>query len=154
VPKSPANPQLDGLVDAWDEFLVATRRARSRVNARQRRGSLTLSQLQVAAPLLDQPEGLPVGRLAEAAGIAGPSATGVLDTLERDGIIERSRHGCDRRSVTIMLTQEGRRKVRAKRRAIEADRRRFFAALNKDECEEMARALRALAQMMGEESLV
>jgi DNA-binding MarR family transcriptional regulator len=35
------------------------------------------------------------------------SLTGVVDTLERDGLVERRRHEADRRSVRLALTADG-----------------------------------------------
>lgn len=51
-------------------------------------------------------------RAARLAGVTRASISAVLNTLERDGYVERRRESSDRRVVTIVLTEAGRRAVR------------------------------------------
>ena len=139
--------ELDGLTDAWEEFIVAVRRVRARMGDREE--GLSLSQYEFLRPLMSF-NGLPVSRLAERFGIAPASATQMLDSLERVGIIERERSERDRRTVTITLTAEGRRMFERKRRALAAQRRRFFEDLEPEERSSTERVLRHLAQLIGE----
>ena len=64
-----------------------------------------MPQFHLVTPLADGPQ--PVGRLAEAAGVAKPTATRMVEALARDGLVER--HACadDRRKVLVELTPEG-----------------------------------------------
>jgi DNA-binding MarR family transcriptional regulator len=135
------------LTDAWDAFIVAVRRARSRSGERE--GGLTLSQYELLRALTAS-AGLPSGRLAEMAGIAPASATQILDGLERAGIVERSRSSGDRRTVTITLTAEGRHQVERKRRSIADRRRRFFDSFPAEERAQTERLLRHLTKVIGE----
>jgi DNA-binding MarR family transcriptional regulator len=66
--------------------------------------------------------------------------------LERSGIIERARTAKDRRTVTITLTDEGRRRVEQKRRHFIKQRRRLFETVAPDERKQAERLLRHLAQ--------
>ena len=87
--------QVDRFDAAWEAFFRAARRARTRWPA-DRAGGLTLPQYFLLQPLLDgSPHG--VGELAEAAGVAGPTATKMLDGLERGGMVERRASTTDRR---------------------------------------------------------
>lgn len=45
--------------------------------------------------------------LADAAGVTRATMTGLLDTLEKDGLIQRSHNAADRRLTMIQLTSEG-----------------------------------------------
>lgn len=45
--------------------------------------------------------------LAERVGVTRATMTGLLDTLTKDGWIERIQHGQDRRRVVVRLTKEG-----------------------------------------------
>lgn len=45
--------------------------------------------------------------IAEQQGISRPTVTGLLDGLERDGIVERISHSNDRRMVMVRLTDSG-----------------------------------------------
>ncbi|WP_030201314.1 MarR family winged helix-turn-helix transcriptional regulator [Streptomyces sp. NRRL S-87] len=53
-------------------------------------------------------EGLPLGELARAAGMSPRNATGLVDTLERDGLVRRVQDRRDRRSVRAEITPAGR----------------------------------------------
>lgn len=47
--------------------------------------------------------------LAEKIGVRRPTMTGLLDKLERDGLIERRIYRRDRRKMSVCLTENGRR---------------------------------------------
>ncbi|MCO6456620.1 MAG: winged helix-turn-helix transcriptional regulator [Pirellulaceae bacterium] len=49
----------------------------------------------------------PVGVLAKAAFVGPPTATGIIDRLERQGLVERVRRTLDRRQVFVALTPAG-----------------------------------------------
>lgn len=46
--------------------------------------------------------------LAERAGVTRATVTGLLDGLERDGLVERQAHSTDRRRIALQLTAAGR----------------------------------------------
>lgn len=52
-------------------------------------------------------KGLPPNELADRAGVTRSTVTGLLDGLERDGLIQRQAHPTDRRSLTVVLSDEG-----------------------------------------------
>lgn len=138
---------LGSLADAWEGFVTAHRRAR--VRTRDAAHGPTLAQYELVRPLLDE-DGMPVGRLADLAGVAAASATGMLDGLERASIVSRSRSSSDRRCVTVALTAAGRDQIERKHRDIDAKRRQFFAELAPSEREQTERTLRRLATLIGE----
>lgn len=129
---------------AWDELFRAIRRMRSRVAAAPA-GELTLPQLQLLSPLLEARE-LHVGELAQAAGVATPTATRMLDGLVRDGLAERRRCDDDRRNVTVALTDKGRRVVEEKARRLAEKKREIFATLTPEERRLGAQILKRLAR--------
>lgn len=51
---------------------------------------------------------LPMATLAQRLGVSGPTATGVVDRLEKAGFAARGSHADDRRVVLVALTDEGR----------------------------------------------
>ena len=68
--------------------------------------------------LISESPGIGVGELAEHERIATPTASGLVDRLERAKLIERLRSQTDRRRVGLTITAAGRRKlvaVRARR---------------------------------------
>jgi homoprotocatechuate degradation regulator HpaR len=60
------------------------------------------------------------GRIASEAFISGPSLTGVLARMERDGLITRERGPADQRRTVVQATPAGRKLARALARSIEA----------------------------------
>ncbi len=140
--------ELQAFADAFGEFMRATRRARGRYAAEQPDGDgdLSLSQFQLLDALLDAAGPLTVRDVAIGAGVASPTATRMLTGLERDGLVARERPQTgDQRCVLIHLTDEGRRRVEAKREAVARWRSDLFATLSPGERRQAARLLSHLA---------
>ena len=64
--------------------------------------------------------GIETGRVASEAYLLGPSLTGVLSRIERDGLIERERCSQDARRTVVRATAAGLAKVQALSQTIEA----------------------------------
>ncbi len=60
------------------------------------------------------------GRIAREAFILGPSLTGVLSRMERDGLVQRARDAEDQRRTVVELTRLGRATVKKLSHVIEA----------------------------------
>jgi DNA-binding MarR family transcriptional regulator len=134
---------------AWDQFFTAVRRARGRAARETGSKGLTLAQYQLLAAFGQRPE-WPVGELAEAGGVAPPTATKMLDGLERDAIVERSHSTEDRRRVSVKLTQHGRRLLKLKSEQVSAKRRALFDSLTASERRDAERLLSRLAALIDE----
>lgn len=59
--------------------------------------------------IIEANPGQPQSRLAEAVALRRSSLVAILDTLERDGVVERLPSPVDRRSKAVALTAKGRR---------------------------------------------
>jgi DNA-binding MarR family transcriptional regulator len=134
---------------AWESFFRTTRRLRAKSGGRFT-GELTLPQYHLLEALRESLE-LPVGELADRAGVAPPTATRMLDCLARDGFVERRHSETDRRSVLVRLTTEGELAVDKAHDVIEAWRRQVFESLAPEEREPAARLLGRLSQIMEEQ---
>ena len=130
---------------AWEEFFRVTRRLRSQ--AGRLSGDLSLPQYHLLEGLRETPE-MPVGELADRAGVAPPTATRMLDCLARDGFVERRHSETDRRSVIVSLTKDGKRAVDTAHDVIEDWRRKLFESLDPAEREPAARLLGRLSEIM------
>jgi DNA-binding MarR family transcriptional regulator len=137
------------LAAAWEEFFRTTRRLRSRAGKHSLE-SLSLPQYQLLESLRDSDE-LSVGVLAEAAGIAAPTATRMVDCLERDGHVSRRHSETDRRAVLVSLTASGRAAVEAAHAQVSAWRRRVFESLEPAEREQAAALLSRLTKALQEQ---
>lgn len=65
---------------------------------------LTQGRFTVLTLLMATPEGLRPSDLAERAGVTRATVTGLIDGLERDGLVRRGEGGSDRRTSLIKLT--------------------------------------------------
>lgn len=107
VPTSAARNSRTALADALIEELTGwSPPDRLRAFTKWHRGSLSLIQL-IVLTVLETDGPLPMRRLAEALDVSDASATGIVDRIEKRGLVER-RHGTeDRREVLVQLTDRG-----------------------------------------------
>ncbi len=79
--------------------------------------NLSQGRFTVLMQLLDKIENRPISRtpaeLAERAGVARATMTGLIDTLERDGLVTRKPDPVDRRMMSVHLTARGEETLRA-----------------------------------------
>ena len=76
--------------------------------------------LRVLGEHAHAPAGIETGRVAREAYLLGPSLTGVLSRMERDGLITRGRCPEDARRTVVRATALGLEKVQALSQTIEA----------------------------------
>ena len=138
---------IDRFTEAWDEFALALQRARSR--AYQQQTALTPAQYHLLLALSHEP-GLGVGEMAAAAGCTSPTATRMLDGLERDGVVAREPSTEDRRRTIVSLTPKGRRLLAAQRRRSQGKKQRLYDQLSPAERRRTEDLLHRLAEVIGE----
>lgn len=83
-------------------------------------------------------------RLSEAIGVDPRNAVPVVDHLQRQGLIERTRDPADRRRHAIALTEEGKRAVAELRSAATAIEREMLQGLSQAEQADLHHLLRKL----------
>jgi DNA-binding MarR family transcriptional regulator len=69
----------------------------------------TLPRFDLMAQLERTPDGLQMGELSRRMLVTGGNVTGIVDQLERAGLIVRTADPGDRRAYRVKLTKEGRR---------------------------------------------
>jgi DNA-binding MarR family transcriptional regulator len=138
---------LERFTAAWDEFSTALLRARSR--AWQQPTPLTPAQYYLLRALSHEP-GLGVGEMAAAAGCSSPTATRMLDGLERDGIVAREPSSEDRRRTIVSLTRKGKSVLARQRRHHDDKRQRLYEQLSPAERAQAEQLLRRLAEVIAE----
>jgi MarR family transcriptional regulator, organic hydroperoxide resistance regulator len=136
--------------DAWESLFRTTRRLRARAGRLPGEAHMSVPQYHLLEPLRAGGE-LAVGELAEAAGVAAPTATRMLDALARDGYITRRHAEYDRRSVLVGLTAEGEEALEIAHRHVEAWRGRVLDRLEPQEREQAAVIMERLSQVLAEE---
>lgn len=146
--KSPAsrNAERERFEQAWDAFVTALRHARSRAADRPDT-KLTHAQYHLLAAL-EGGRALAVGELAAAAGVSSPTATRMLDGLEREGLVRRQPAAEDRRRISVTTTDAGASALAETRERIDAARERLFAELSPRERAQAERLLPRLADVL------
>jgi DNA-binding MarR family transcriptional regulator len=84
--------------------------------------------------------------LAVRMGVARPTVSGVTDTLERRGLVGRTRDPGDRRLVTVSMTEAGERTFAELFPRFNRSESRACGALSTEESTELARLLRRLVR--------
>jgi DNA-binding MarR family transcriptional regulator len=105
---------------------------------------LTLAQVRTLL-LIAHEAPLPMGRIAEILGVTVASASGIVERLERHGLVVRRHRTDDRRVVECVPSDAGRRLIddMSDHRAEKA--RRALAVLTPDELAEFHRLIRLVA---------
>ncbi|MER7209430.1 MarR family transcriptional regulator [Streptosporangium sp. NPDC000239] len=78
-------------------------------------------------------QGISIGDLARAAGVSSRNVTGLVDTLERDGLVRRVPDPEDRRSVLAEITAEGQAWIEAFRQPARMAMRAMFQGFTPDD---------------------
>jgi homoprotocatechuate degradation regulator HpaR len=103
--------------------------------------------LRVLGEHASNAEGVETGRVAREAFLLGPSLTGVLTRMERDGLIERSRCPQDARRTVVRATKLGLSKVAKLSQAIEAHYVWMESELGKQKLAQLYQLLDAVIQL-------
>jgi len=102
----PAAERLE--ISVWVRLMkthgLILRAARARIGP-----DLTLPQFDVMTQLARAPRGVTATVLSRHLLVTAGNLTGIVDRLERDGLVKRTAHESDRRSVRIRLSPAGRR---------------------------------------------
>lgn len=125
--RTPEPDTEEEFLAAFEAFAQAVRRTRG-ASSQTGADGLTLSQYSLLQGL-DGDEAARVSELAAQAAITPPTATRILDGLERRGIVSRQRPREDRRAVTIRLTDSGREVLRDYDEWFRCRQRSFYASL-------------------------
>ena len=94
-------------------------------------------------------QGIETGRVAREAYLLGPSLTGVLSRMERDGLITRERDPQDQRRSVVQPTEQGLRLVNTLSRTIEAHYVWLEQAMGKDKLAQLYGLLDELIRLEG-----
>lgn len=95
---------------------------------------------------IEDPEGMSIGELLAYYKVSSATITGVIDTLEGEGLIERVRSAKDRRKVHVRITEAGRRFMDEFLPVHQENIRRFVSVLTIPERETLMQLLEKLHQ--------
>jgi MarR family transcriptional regulator, organic hydroperoxide resistance regulator len=96
---------MDLSTDILHEYLQTSRRISGQFRVYYNQWSLTYPQSIVLA-ILESDGEMPISALAEAAGSANSTISGVVDRLEKMGLVKRVRSEADRRVIYVTTTDK------------------------------------------------
>ncbi len=88
-------------------FLNATTEVYAAFDAHFERYGLSAGKFTVLMQLYTAKQDIPPSEFAERANVTRATITGLLDGLEREGLVQRKPHPRDRRMLTVHLTENG-----------------------------------------------
>ncbi|HPG25243.1 MAG: winged helix-turn-helix transcriptional regulator [Spirochaetaceae bacterium] len=139
-----------------DQIVASIRRIIRAIDLQSRRlqdrHALTgpqLATLREAARLGE----ITISALARAVHLSQPTVSGILSRLEKRGLVRRMRSDDDRRSVAILVTEEGQRVLEAAPSLLQERFRTELARLETWERYWLLSALQRIASMMDAEGL-
>jgi DNA-binding MarR family transcriptional regulator len=100
--------------------------------------------------LLGKEDGLTQREVAERTYVTQASVTGVVDTLEREGVVTRTRDADDRRVVRVSLTPEGRKRLERTLKTVAAEMAPIFEDLTPREEQVVRRFLTRTVERLKE----
>jgi DNA-binding MarR family transcriptional regulator len=102
---------------------------------------------------LGHEDGLTQREVAERCYVTQATVTGVVDTLEREGLVVRERGTEDRRVVRVRLTKEGRKRLDRAKRTVGKEMAALFADLSARDEAIVRKFLTNTVRRLGAESL-
>ena len=131
----------------WLRLYACTSLIEGRVRRRlQGRFTTTLPRFDLMAQLERAPEGLRMSELSGRLMVTGGNITGLVDSLEDEGLVVRAADGADRRALRVKLTREGRRVFRTMASEHERWIIEMFAGLSARDARALADQLQALKE--------
>ena len=105
---------------------------RMRAHGTQGRG-VSAGAFDLLIRLNNSEHGISIGELARTAGVSSRNATGLVDTLEHNGLVRRVPDPMDRRSVLAEITPAGRAWMEAFRKPSQLAMRAMFHGFTSEE---------------------
>jgi DNA-binding MarR family transcriptional regulator len=138
----------------WLRMLSCTVRVEDAIRSRLRASfGITLPRFDLMAQLERDPDGLRMGELSKRMMVTGGNVTGIVDQLEREGLVERVPDPQDGRAAMVRLTPPGRTAFAAMAAVHEGWVADLFAGISAADKASMIALLDTLKQQLNEQQL-
>ena len=132
----------------WLRLLTCSQLIEREVRARlQGRFDTTLPRFDLMSQLWRYPDGLKMNELSRHLMVTGGNVTGIVDPLEKEGMVERTPEPADRRAYRVRLTRAGRKAFAEMARAHEGWIVELLGGLTRKEQAETYRLLARMKQV-------
>ncbi|MBN1356729.1 MarR family transcriptional regulator [bacterium] len=113
---------------------------------------LTGPQLAILREI-EKHDGLSIGGIAQSIHLSNATVTGILDRLEKRGLILRIRSSRDRRQINVMLTPDARETLENAPPLLQDHFVKIFDGMSRREQKQILTALEKVAEIMGAEKI-
>jgi DNA-binding MarR family transcriptional regulator len=138
----------------WLRMLSCTVRVEDAIRSRLRASfGITLPRFDLMAQLERHPDGLRMGELSKRMMVTGGNVTGIVDQLEREGLVERVPDPQDGRAAMVRLTPPGRSAFAGMAAVHEDWVAELFAGISTADKASMIALLDKLKQQLNEQQL-
>ena len=132
----------------WLRLLTCSQLIEREVRARlQGRFDTTLPRFDLMSQLWRYQDGLKMNELSRHLMVTGGNVTGIVDPLEKEGLVERTPEPADRRAYRVRLTRAGRKAFAEMARAHEGWIVELLGGLTRKERAETYRLLARMKQV-------
>lgn len=106
--KAPSRSRAQKATRLWLRMLTASRTIEEEIGRRLREEyGISLARFDLMAVLHRHEEGLTMSEVGRHLRVSGGNVTGLVDRLEKEGLVARQQHPSDRRSIVVCLTKRG-----------------------------------------------
>ncbi len=140
----------------YDELLISLRRITRAIDLYSKRlqknTKLTISQLLVMEAIVKIDKPTP-SAIAKSILLSQATVTNLIDRLEKNGLVQRKRLGTDKRTVNVVLTEEGEAKFEEAPELLQSGFLREYRKLEAWEQAMLVSAVGRVASMMDAEDI-
>jgi len=141
-----ASPDPDAILET---LRIITKRLSEHSHRLSREAGLTMPQFLCLKAVAELGSSATVAKVAKRVHMGAPTVSGVLDRLERSGLVRRERGTTDRRRVYAVLTDEGSRRLRELPQPLRGGFVDQLQALSDEERSRIGAVLASVASMLG-----
>jgi DNA-binding MarR family transcriptional regulator len=140
----------------YDELLISLRRITRAIDLYSKRlqknTNLTISQLLVMEAIVKIDKPTP-SAIAKSILLSQATVTNLIDRLEKNGLVQRKRLGTDKRTVNVVLTENGEAKFKEAPELLQSGFLREYRKLEAWEQAMLVSAVGRVASMMDAEDI-
>ncbi len=143
IQSAPVNPALSAWIRLLKVHNLVLRKARMKLGAQ-----CTMAQFDILAQLSREKDGTPLVELSRKLLVTAGNVTGIIDRMERLGLVKRRPDPNDRRVTRVHLTLRGRQLAKRVMPKHARDIDSIFSTLSKQEAEQLRELLEKLLQSL------
>jgi MarR family 2-MHQ and catechol resistance regulon transcriptional repressor len=134
--------------ETWERLSQCYQLTQKRAREALKGTGLTQPQFLVLTQISEE-EGIPLTKIGENMLVTGGNITGIVDRLEREGLVKRKRDGEDRRIIRAFFTPKGKKTYQQAVPTYDRFMRQVFGELGAGEVGRLHKTLETLHKGLG-----